>query len=93
MAPPDPLAHVPDPSDRYQVFGYLDADGMPWVEVADAETREGMRLDLISALKVSGDISRQAAYVIEQVVARFADDESRAPDERWYRSLWRHSPD
>jgi hypothetical protein len=92
---PDPLAHVPDPNDRYQVFGYVDKDHMPWIEIADAETRAGLTIDLLSALKVAGDISRQAVYVMEQMMARhLAEDDSQSlgesAEERWYRSLWGH---
>lgn len=29
MTAPDPLAHVPDANDRYQVFDYLDDDSVP----------------------------------------------------------------
>jgi hypothetical protein len=62
------------------------------------ETREGLRIDLLSSLKVAGDISCQAAYTMEQMMARhLAEDEGQNPsdssEERWYRSLWGHGSD
>jgi hypothetical protein len=74
---PDPLAHVPDPDDRFQVFGYLNRDGEPVIEIANAETRDGLTIPLLEALKVSGDIGRQASYLLEYAIQKALFDDER----------------
>lgn len=89
--PSDPLANVPDPDERYQVFGFL-RDNIPYVEIADRETGQGLIFDGVSALRIARDINGQVLSVLQQMAekadAEITEDTSSAEGLRWYRALW-----
>lgn len=89
--PADPLANVPDPDERFQVFGFLQGS-LPFVEIVDRETGQGLIVDAVSALKIARDLNGQVLSVIEQMATRadaeITEDTSTAEGLRWYQALW-----
>ena len=55
-----PLAHVPDPNDRFQVFAYMHGAEI-YVEIVDKQTGSGLEIPPLEALKVAGNINQQLA--------------------------------
>jgi hypothetical protein len=93
--PLGPLAHVPDPNERFQVFGFVHGE-LPVIEVIDAVSRTGVVMDLLAALQVAADINREAIRLIESVgdeTGNLVDlGEVDKYDPRWQREMWRRSP-
>lgn len=90
--PSDPLANVPDPDERYQVFGFLQGD-LPFIEIADRENPgQGLIVDAVSALRIARDLNSQFLSLMGQIVekagAEITEDTSRPGGLRWYQALW-----
>ena len=89
---PDPLAHVPDPDQRYQVFG-VTRGAVMFIQIFDAETKTGLVLDLLTALDVASQINREAVRVLEDVGRQedaLLDPETLDKnDPRWQDELWK----
>jgi hypothetical protein len=92
MDAPDPLAHLPDPDKRYQVFAVI-RGGVLFVEVADVETKTGFVLDVVTALEVASDINAEIARVFVQHTDQtkgWIDPEAVDPgDQRWHKEIWK----
>ena len=78
--PPDPLAHLPDPDQRFQVFGF--ARGLNvWVQILDSETGQGMVLDMVTAMEVVRDINSEMVRVLGEIHDEFQRQDETAGDE------------
>lgn len=84
----DPLAHVPDPDQRYQVFAFMHG-GAPFVQIADVESKTGVIVDLLSALEVARDINDQVVHLLERLGhEQGAMIEPEADGARWQETVW-----
>lgn len=92
VASSDPLANVPDPDERYQVFGFLQGN-LPFIEIVDKETGQGLIVDAASALGIARDLNGQVLSVMGQMVekagAEITEDVSGAEGLRWSQALWK----
>ena len=66
----DPLAHVPDPDDRFQVFAYTRGVEI-WVEISVKATSVTLTIPMLDALKIAANINHQLVYAFEGVLKRF----------------------
>ena len=96
--PYDPLAKLPDPDKRYQVFGFLRGEAV-FIQVLDAEAKTGFVLDVQAALEVARDILDETVRMADVLVERQLLKESGIlepePDDRddprWQVDMWRRS--
>jgi hypothetical protein len=65
----DPLAHVPDPNERFQVFAYT-RNLQIYVEISDTHAGTALTIPMLDALKVAGNINQQLVYALEGLFKR-----------------------
>jgi hypothetical protein len=65
----DPLADIPDPNDRFQVFAYTRGVDL-WVEISDKATGVTLTIPMLDALKIAANINQQVVYALEGLFKR-----------------------
>lgn len=63
---------LPDPENRIQVLAVTRGLDV-YVELIDDHTKQGVVMDIASALRAASDINREVARVIEQVAEQIED--------------------
>lgn len=92
----NPLAHVPDPSKRYQVMA-ISRGPLVFVEIADRETGATFVCDALDALEIAADITSEVVRALRELGDKEVDSLSATDRLRWLdeegenlqRDIWR----